>query len=329
MDPELNLSIIVPVYNCAPYLERCFKSLLPLYQSDFCFEVIFVNDGSTDNSLEILNIIKSNNDNINVISQENQGSSGARNAGLEVAKGSFIQFIDSDDRVDVTTFLRLLTISISNNLDVHSYQLEFQDEYENSIGKSLIHLLPYNEIMTGTKALILGYAPSSICIFIFKKSFLIDNNLRITPKIAQMDVEFSVRFLLIADRVMFSDQVAYFYIKREGSITRPSSQSQLYKLHSDSVIVANLIRKNIVNLKIKEKNTIIAIEKNYNSVVWNLILRFLVNRKEVDSKFKIETLKSLKKQELYPIKGKLKTNFQHLTRIFFNIEWLLKLLLKF
>ena len=77
-----------------------------------------------------------------------------------------------------------------------------------------------------------------------------------------------------------------------------------------------------------DNKTIQAIQKNYNSVVWNLILRFLVHPKEVDSNFKIETLKTLKLQELYPIKGALKTNFQRLVRLGFNSEFLLKFILK-
>ena len=99
----LKLSIIVPVYNVEKYLERCLKSLCGLKIEN---EIIIINDGTKDGSLEIAERFRENhkNENIIIISQENQGLSEARNNGLKVAKGEYISFIDSDDFVDTENY---------------------------------------------------------------------------------------------------------------------------------------------------------------------------------------------------------------------------------
>lgn len=91
------VSIIVPVYNVEKYLKRCLDSLVNQTLKDI--EIICVNDGSTDGSLAILDEYVRNDDRIVVINQENSGQSVARNRGIDVAKGEYIGFVDSDDWV--------------------------------------------------------------------------------------------------------------------------------------------------------------------------------------------------------------------------------------
>lgn len=91
----MKLSIIVPVYNTEEYLRECIDSLIG--QSWKNIEIICVNDGSTDNSAEILDEFRRNDSRIKVISQENRGLSGARNSGLRAANGDYVCFVDSDD----------------------------------------------------------------------------------------------------------------------------------------------------------------------------------------------------------------------------------------
>ena len=93
------ISVIVPVYNVEKYLKRCLNSLVN--QTYTNIEIICVNDGSKDNSLNILNEYAQKDNRIVVISQENQGQGIARNKGLEIAKGDYIGFIDPDDFIDV------------------------------------------------------------------------------------------------------------------------------------------------------------------------------------------------------------------------------------
>ena len=107
MSYKMKLSIIVPVYNVADYLPKCLDSLLAQDLPQNEYEIIVVNDGSTDNSGNIAQQYADKYANITLINQANQGLSGARNTGIKCAKGDYIQFVDSDDYVDIHLFERL------------------------------------------------------------------------------------------------------------------------------------------------------------------------------------------------------------------------------
>lgn len=314
---SLDLSIIIPVYNCEDYLEIGLKSLQPLWKSDVKFEIIYVNDGSTDNSAVILKGFTALYNEIKVIHQENQGSSGARNAAIDVARGEYVCFLDSDDILDIVPLLEILNKAQSNLLDAISYRLDYIDGKGNVLGVRSAQALPHNIIMTGQQALVYGFNPSSICLFLFKNSFLQKNNYRIYPKITHMDVEFTSRVFMKIERLMFVDQIIYHYLQRPGSITKPKSKEKLEKLLQDEITVAILVRDNIKLSKTREVN--VAIQKNYNSIIWSLLYRFMKD-KNIDGAFKERCLAQLKEAKLYPIKGPLKSNFQKLTRLFINTK---------
>ncbi len=322
----IELSIIIPVYNCSQYLKEGFEKLKYLYSTNITFEILYVNDGSTDNSLEVLNEIEENNTFVKVISQENQGSSGARNTAIEVAQGKYIQFLDADDNLDFEQLLLLLQVAINNSLDAISYRLDYINENNVKIGERPKQTVTFNQIISGSQALIEGFNPSSICVFLFKTDFLNKNNLRITPKITHMDVEFTSRMMLVTNRIMFVDFILYHYLQREGSITKPKTIDKFKQIIYDEIIIATNIRKTLEQQFSNELK--IAIQKNYNAVVWNILWRFLNKQNEVDLDFKLKCIDELKKRNLYPIKGALKTNFQILTSIFFNFFWLYKLFVK-
>lgn len=322
------LSIIIPVYNVEKHLERCYESI----RGDFAslpYEIIFVNDGSTDKSLEVLNKIVPKSEFVKIITQENKGLSGARNTGIDIAKGEYLVFLDSDDWLNFDIIKELLYYALDENLELISYNLEYFNEDNNSMGLRMEHPLKYNIVLDGEQVLTQGYQPSSSCLFIYNKSFLNTYNLRFHPRIAQQDVEFTLRIMLYAKKVYFSNKVGYNYFRNHGTISLPTTIDKLKKYLSDSIIVADLMKKNCLTVQNNNKKLICVIQKNYNSVVWNLIWRFYSKPKEVDYDFKVKCLKELKEKELYPIKGALKTNFQKISCFFFNQEWLLKLVFKF
>lgn len=110
------VSIIVPMYNSSKTFDICLKSILN--QSYKNFEVIIINDDSTDNWDEIVKNYPKLDDRIVLINQENAGVSKARNARLDIAKGDFIQFVDSDDEIDVKYLEKMLCLIISNDSDM-------------------------------------------------------------------------------------------------------------------------------------------------------------------------------------------------------------------
>ena len=110
------ISIIVPAYNTSDYLLECIKSISK--QTFENIEIICINDGSTDNSLDILNNCKEHDNRIIIISQENKGLSGARNTGLDIVRGSYIGFVDSDDYIDKDMFMILYSSIKKYNSDI-------------------------------------------------------------------------------------------------------------------------------------------------------------------------------------------------------------------
>lgn len=110
------ISVVVPVYNVGEFLKDCLYSIVNQTYKDL--EIICVNDGSTDNSLEILEDFAKKDDRIIVINQENKGQSAARNKGIDEAKGDFIAFIDSDDWINPDYFLNLHKAIVENDCDI-------------------------------------------------------------------------------------------------------------------------------------------------------------------------------------------------------------------
>ena len=128
MNTPFDISIIIPVYNCENYIEDCIKSLL--LQKKISTEIIFINDGSTDNSKSIIEKYKKQYDNIVLINQENQGAATARNRGIEIASGTYILFVDADDIVIEDSLCQILHEANKDYIEI--LQLTNYINYNNS-----------------------------------------------------------------------------------------------------------------------------------------------------------------------------------------------------
>ena len=140
MENSVKISIIVPIYNAEKFIDRCMQSIYAQTFSDY--EIILVNDGSTDNSDEICRKYQSQDDRITYIKKENEGAGSARNAGLAVAKGDYIAFPDVDDWFEPEMYAELYELAVSGNYDevfsgVNYYRQKGQDELEYSRTENL------------------------------------------------------------------------------------------------------------------------------------------------------------------------------------------------
>lgn len=120
------VSICIPVFNAEKYISECLESLVNQTLKDI--EIICVDDGSTDHSLEILKNYQKRHHNITVIHQENQGLGGARNTGIKNARGKYIGFVDADDYVDKTMYKVLYHIAEKNHAEIAMCNLAFEPE---------------------------------------------------------------------------------------------------------------------------------------------------------------------------------------------------------
>lgn len=209
------LSIVIPVYNVAAYLEKCVHSCFDQNVDKKLYEIILVNDGSTDNSLELCKKLQIQYPDINIVSQKNKGLSGARNTGLNHSKGKYIWFVDSDDWIR-TNCLTSIFKKLSAEVDIIWLG---HDVWH--LGKSTKTYVPQevSNPITGEDFFI-NYLKNQFYIwkFIYHRDFLLTNHLTFFEGILYEDLEFTPRALLHAKKCITIPEICYHYLVREGSI---------------------------------------------------------------------------------------------------------------
>ena len=237
----MKLSIIVPVYNVEAFLKKCVDSLLAQDLPKEDYEVILVDDGSTDGSGNLCDSLAVEHGNIRVIHQQNRGLSGARNAGIPTASGDYILFVDSDDYLCPNVLGTLVGLMESKDLDIlrFNYQNVNMDGAVFEPNKYVKPFVDYSsEVCDGETFLNerLGYA----CYawqFLVKSSILQQEGNGFKEGIYFEDVEWTPRILLQARRVASTDTVVYNYLFRTGSIARNKDKEKKRKAIRDKMTI--------------------------------------------------------------------------------------------
>lgn len=208
---KIEISIIIPIYNVEKYLEECLNSVYNLELVNK--EIILVNDGSKDNSLEIAKKYKENYPEKTIlINQKNKGLSGARNTGIINSKGEYLFFLDSDDYVDTKELELFLEEGITKKQDI--LVGNFFYKYENEIKKSTF-LNKNIENKTGLYYLKESFKYKMFSSVVWKslyyKKFLIENELYFKEGLLHEDVLFSAKALYLAKKVGYSNKYFYYY----------------------------------------------------------------------------------------------------------------------
>ncbi len=235
MKYDVEISVIVPVYNVSMYLDKCLESIRNQTFKDF--EVICINDGSTDNSLEILNKYVENDKRFIVVSQENQGQGIARNNALKMARGKYIVFVDPDDWLELNMLEELLKAFEQTKAEIIQFNTtEYYDSLNTFKERNLteIYKEKFNydlkpnqyfnfENLNGKN----NRFSSTILMAVWKRAYLKDFLERIhavcAPTKYGEDQLFSYIVLLNAERIYYIDKYLYFYRIREGSSVRSVS----------------------------------------------------------------------------------------------------------
>lgn len=244
----------MPVYNVEKYLSKALESVQN--QTFKNFELIIVNDGSTDGSVKIIEKFCSKNKNFKLVNQENQGPSAARNNGIKESTGEYIGFMDSDDYLE-PEFLELLYKAATEN-DADIACCNFNMYYP---AKNLKIYMPFTSlpgVYSKTKALRKLILDIGVHYFVWnklsKRSLFFDNNLTFDEMYFE-DIATSPKMFYYADKIVFLGKALYNYTSRDSSILHSMNVVKI----NDFIRALGVIRNFLENEKVY---------KNYNGHIW-------------------------------------------------------------
>ena len=319
---EKLISIVVPIYNVEKYLEKCIKSIME--QTYENIEIILVDDGSIDNSSQICDYWKEKEERISVIHKKNGGLSSARNSGIDMAKGEYIFFLDSDDYISKYTIEELYKnieqanaeIAISNRYHVFENgkkKVKFKKEKESIIFSKEKAIFELNNFR---------YFDMSACGKLFKTELFKEVKFPVGKK----SEDFFVMYKLfeLSNRIIYNSEPYYYYYQRKGSITKSKS------INTDFLDAAreqmNYIEKRHPNLK----NCVRTAYVSANMTVYNMAVS---NKSDIDIKLVKELKREVKNNYLYVKNNKALSRLKKFQTMLFiynlNIYKMLYILFKY
>jgi glycosyltransferase involved in cell wall biosynthesis len=236
------LSLVIPVYNVAPYLGICLDSLLA--QSRPIDEIIVVDDGSTDDCPAILASYAERLPQMRVIRQENGGLSAARNTGLKHATGKYLAFLDSDDFVAPQMYEHLLSMAQTDDLDIALCNAFAHFEGRES-DRLIYPDVAATSVITGsewlTQRLQQDRLMHMVWMHLYRRDFLIQHGFSFIPRLVHEDVIWTTKVLLKAQRVRYDPVPLVFYRILERKFTPERNRSRLELIISSSIINAKTL----------------------------------------------------------------------------------------
>ena len=242
------VSVIIPIYNVERYLRQCLDSVINQTLKDI--EIICVNDGSTDNSLEILEDYAKKDSRIKIITKENGGLSSARNVGIANSSAEYLGFVDSDDYIDITTYEKAYNVMLSNNVDLVIWGAKVVKDkglkMKSKLLKSIVnyHSLKFKgkQVLTNNKVDIYSKMPVTVWNKLFKKDIIIKNGLKFPDGFLFEDNDFFTKYFLLSKTAYFIDEYLYCYLQRNNSIMANTVyNNNTYKKIFDYITVYNNI----------------------------------------------------------------------------------------
>ena len=283
------ISIIVPAYNIAPYIERCLDSIIA--QTYKNIEIIVVNDGSTDGTADIINKYATFNKRIIPVHKSNGGVSSARFAGIEVANGDYIGFVDGDDYIEPDMYERLINNAINHNADIShcGYKMVFPDRinYFYNTNKFVLQdkIKGLNDLISGE------YIEPGLCNKLYKKELFADllNN-KLVPEDIKINEDLLMNYWLFktADISVYEDFCPYHYIARKGSASKAAINK--YKLWNP-LQVAKIILSDV--------------SSDIELVAYRKLIRILINGATVDIRENPQLIKPYRAETRKELKNKL------------------------
>ena len=291
------ISVVVPVYNVEDYIENNIKSLLN--QTYKNFEIIYIDDGSTDNSLNILNMFKKIDSRIKVIHQQNSGVSHSRNVGIEYSNGEYITFIDADDFVD-NDYLEYLLNLISKNHSDMAISISHHKNYDNSQFEEL-----YEESKKSIDIIddiYMNRIFMAVWNKIYSKRLLDNNDIRFDETLWYAEgMHFNIQCLSCLKKIEVGNKKIYHYISNPESALRKG-----FNIKNEKCALKSLeLQRNI--LKEHGINNCKSLEFHYMMVSYMILTGIKKDNQLIDN-YKEEfnvSIRNIKERKFIPIQTKL------------------------
>lgn len=236
------VSVIIPIYNVEKYLRRCLNSIVNQTLSDI--EIICINDGSTDNSLEILQEYAQKDERIVIINQQNEGVSRARNYGINIAKGEYIGFLDSDDYIDYNFYEKLYEAAKRTNAEIACASIYWNryKDYMLKIKKEKLCKKPSSKYIAAA-------LPACCYVWnkIYKTSKIKEHNCYFEPDIYYEDMPWTFRTVYLLNKMITVPNICYYYEYNPVSIVNKST----VKRRNDYIQSVNYIQNFVYEHNIK------------------------------------------------------------------------------
>ena len=285
------LSVIVPVYNAEKQLKRCLKSILDQQETTLDYDIVVINDGSTDTSKDIIEQFAQNYpDKIRWFEKENGGISSARNLGIEKADAKYIMFVDADDHID-TKLLKTIQEYITQEVQIIKFKLQRVDEQGNILE---IVSGPNFDTMPGPNGFNLLYAEDvlldSPCVYAFQRTLFIDNNLKFNRQ-TKYHEDFGLIPLVIlkAETMVSCNYYGYYYVQSDNSITRNDDYEKTKIKANNALVHYDTMLEKIKTFELDKKT-----KENVKIYYTNAILMKIDELQEQDKEEYIKQIKQRK-----------------------------------
>lgn len=261
----MDISIIIPVYNTEKYLSSCIDSILR--QTNVSFEIILVDDGSSDSSPLICDSYASKYDNIRCYHIKNSGPATARNKGFNVATGEYVTFTDSDDKMEPQMLYKMITAGKKHHADIICCNYKEIDEEGNITPRNYSN---QTYILNHEEALVHFYSKDKIfsqCwTKLYKKQLLINNHIENDPSLRfDEDIIYNIKAFRYAKTTVIIDEPLYEYTLRGNSL----AHGEYYIKHTDQYIDDSLKRVRITQESVNDESHIVKEWSNVHILLYH------------------------------------------------------------
>ncbi|WP_370470400.1 glycosyltransferase [Snodgrassella alvi] len=263
----ITISILVPVYNVESYLVQCLESIKN--QTFQNFEVICINDGSTDHSLEIIKKFIALDQRFKLIDKSNTGYGHSMNKGLAACQGEYVSIVESDDYILPNMLERLYQIASTNNLDVARCNYYKFSKKKVSLNNELIDKIPHNKLIKPLNSPEIFYQSPSIWVNLYRKDFLIQNNIKFleTPGASYQDTSFAFKVYALCERFMFINEPLLNY-RVDNSGSSINDKQKMFCVCDEYQEIVKFTKKNLNIYKILKFHIPVL---RYNCYRWNFL----------------------------------------------------------